>query len=132
MTEAAFQLTKKATETIDMRRPTGQHPRMGATDVIPFIPTMDTSVEAVSYTHLDRKRYGLCLNLSVTDNTVLPSLEQLFKGQMCIRDRRSRRKQLLHIQLFLTYVFHNDYPTSLLVAYVMMVSCCLLYTSRCV
>ena len=45
MTEAAFQLTKKATETIDMRRHTGQHPRMGATDVIPFIPTMDTSVE---------------------------------------------------------------------------------------
>ena len=25
--------------------------------------------------------------------------------------------------LFLTYVLHNDYPTSLLVAYVMMVSC---------
>ena len=45
MGEAAFQLTKKATETIDMRRHTGQHPRMGATDVIPFIPTMDTSVE---------------------------------------------------------------------------------------
>ena len=38
-------------------------------------------------------------------------------------DQRGRRKQLLHIQLFLTYVFHNDYPTSLLVAYVMMVSC---------
>lgn len=38
-------------------------------------------------------------------------------------DQRSRREQLLHIQLFLTYVFHNDYPTSLLVAYVMMVSC---------
>ena len=43
--EAAFQLTKKATETIDMTRHTGQHPRMGATDVIPFVPAMDVTVE---------------------------------------------------------------------------------------
>ena len=43
--EAAFLLTKKATETIDMTRHQGQHPRMGATDVIPFIPTMDMTVE---------------------------------------------------------------------------------------
>jgi len=38
-------LTKKATETIDMTRHTGQHPRMGATDVIPFVPAMDVTVE---------------------------------------------------------------------------------------
>lgn len=43
--EAAFQLTKKATETIDMTKHKGQHPRMGATDVIPFVPTMDMTVE---------------------------------------------------------------------------------------
>jgi len=43
--EAAFLLTKKATETIDMTKHQGQHPRMGATDVIPFIPTMDMTVE---------------------------------------------------------------------------------------
>jgi len=43
--EAAFLLAKKATETIDMTRHQGQHPRMGATDVIPFIPTMDMTVE---------------------------------------------------------------------------------------
>ena len=42
--EVAFQLTKKATETIDMTRHVGQHPRMGATDVIPFVPQMDVSV----------------------------------------------------------------------------------------
>lgn len=45
MAEAAFRLTKQATETIDMTKHVGQHPRMGATDVIPFIPTMDTTVE---------------------------------------------------------------------------------------
>ena len=42
--EVAFQLTKKATETIDMTKHVGQHPRMGATDVIPFVPQMDVSV----------------------------------------------------------------------------------------
>ena len=43
--EAAFLLTKKAAETIDMTKHVGQHPRMGATDVIPFVPTMDISLE---------------------------------------------------------------------------------------
>ena len=43
--EVAFQMTKKATELIDMTKHKGQHPRMGATDVIPFIPTMDMTVE---------------------------------------------------------------------------------------
>jgi glutamate formiminotransferase len=36
--EAAFNLTKKATELINMENHKGGHPRMGATDVIPFIP----------------------------------------------------------------------------------------------
>ena len=43
--EVAFQLCKKAAETIDMTKHQGQHPRMGATDVIPFVPTMDMSVQ---------------------------------------------------------------------------------------
>lgn len=43
--EAAFQLTRQATATIDMTRHQGQHPRMGATDVIPFVPCMDVSLE---------------------------------------------------------------------------------------
>jgi len=36
--EAAFQLCKVASEKIDMRGHTGEHPRVGATDVIPFVP----------------------------------------------------------------------------------------------
>ena len=43
--EAAFRLCKKAAETIDLTKHQGQHPRMGATDVIPFVPTMDMSVQ---------------------------------------------------------------------------------------
>ncbi len=36
--EAAFQAIAKAAELIDMRTQKGEHPRMGATDVFPFIP----------------------------------------------------------------------------------------------
>jgi glutamate formiminotransferase/formiminotetrahydrofolate cyclodeaminase len=36
--EAAFQGIKKASELIDMSSHTGAHPRMGATDVCPFVP----------------------------------------------------------------------------------------------
>ena len=43
--EVAFQLCKKATELIDMNKHEGQHPRMGATDVIPFVPTMDVTLQ---------------------------------------------------------------------------------------
>ena len=43
--EVAFRLTKKAAELIDMNKHEGQHPRMGATDVIPFVPqTKEVSV----------------------------------------------------------------------------------------
>ena len=43
--ECAFQLTKTATELIDMNKHEGAHPRMGATDVIPFVPTLNMTVE---------------------------------------------------------------------------------------
>jgi len=41
MEEAAFALCKKASEIIDMTKHSGEHPRMGATDVIPFVPVKD-------------------------------------------------------------------------------------------
>ena len=43
--EAAFQAVKKASEIIDMRKHEGAHPRMGATDVCPFVPVSDISME---------------------------------------------------------------------------------------
>ncbi|WP_294182076.1 glutamate formimidoyltransferase [uncultured Clostridium sp.] len=42
---AAFNLIRKAAELIDMRKHKGAHPRMGATDVVPFIPIKDVSTE---------------------------------------------------------------------------------------
>ena len=43
--EAAFRGIQKAAELIDMRKQKGAHPRMGATDVCPFIPVSGVSWE---------------------------------------------------------------------------------------
>jgi glutamate formiminotransferase len=47
--EAAIAAAKKAAELIDLNKHSGEHPRMGATDVIPFVPisgvTMDECVQ---------------------------------------------------------------------------------------
>jgi glutamate formiminotransferase/formiminotetrahydrofolate cyclodeaminase len=43
--EAALRGVGKAAELIDLRKHTGAHPRMGATDVVPFIPIEGMSIE---------------------------------------------------------------------------------------
>ena len=42
---AAFRATREAAERIDMRHHRGEHPRIGATDVCPFIPLEGASME---------------------------------------------------------------------------------------
>ena len=43
--EAAFRAIKKAAELIDMAKHKGAHPRMGATDVCPFVPVAGVTME---------------------------------------------------------------------------------------
>ncbi|MGM0670265.1 MAG: glutamate formimidoyltransferase [Gemmatimonadota bacterium] len=43
--EGAFQTVKRAAQVIDMARHKGEHPRMGATDVVPFVPVSGVSME---------------------------------------------------------------------------------------
>src|SRR4029077_15935223 len=43
--EAAVRGVGKAAELIDLTRQTGAHPRIGATDVVPFIPLEGVSLE---------------------------------------------------------------------------------------
>jgi glutamate formiminotransferase/formiminotetrahydrofolate cyclodeaminase len=45
VSEAAFRAVKKAAEVIDMSRHHGEHPRMGATDVCPFVPVSGVTME---------------------------------------------------------------------------------------
>ncbi len=57
--EAAFRLVKKAAELIDMRGHSGEHPRMGATDVCPLVPVAGITLEElVPYAHKLGKRIG--------------------------------------------------------------------------
>ncbi len=43
--EAAFRFAKHAVEKIDLRVHEGEHPRMGAVDVIPFVPIRDMDMQ---------------------------------------------------------------------------------------
>ncbi|MEM3341070.1 MAG: glutamate formimidoyltransferase, partial [Thermoplasmata archaeon] len=64
--EAAFQATKKAAELIDMEKHKGEHPRIGATDVIPFIPISEvTMAECVEMANRLGKRIADELGIPV-------------------------------------------------------------------
>jgi len=64
--EAAFRAIKKAAELIEMRKHKGAHPRMGATDVCPFIPVSNVSwEEAIACANRLAKRVGDELKIPV-------------------------------------------------------------------
>ncbi|MFI3268685.1 MAG: glutamate formimidoyltransferase [Rikenellaceae bacterium] len=64
--ESAFLAVKKAQELIDMRTHTGEHPRIGATDVMPLIPIEGvTMAETVEYARSLSKRVGEELGIPV-------------------------------------------------------------------
>src|SRR6201987_5904904 len=64
--EAAFRAVKKASELIDMRKQKGAHPRMGGTDVCPFIPISNVNwEEAIAFANRLGKRVGDELKIPV-------------------------------------------------------------------
>lgn len=64
--EVLFKMTKKAMELIDMRVHKGEHPRMGATDVIPLVPVMNiTMEECIELSKKLGKRIGEDLGIPV-------------------------------------------------------------------
>ena len=66
VSSAAFLCVKKASEVIDMSKHHGAHPRMGATDVCPFIPVSGiTMEETVTYARKVAERIGNELKIPV-------------------------------------------------------------------
>ncbi len=62
--DAAFRAIKKAAELIDMSKHTGEHPRMGATDVCPLIPVSNISMEeTAAFARRLAERVGSELNI---------------------------------------------------------------------
>lgn len=63
---AAFEIVKKTTELIDVRSHSGQHPRIGATDVLPFIPLEGaTMAQCIELANEVGKRIGDELSIPV-------------------------------------------------------------------
>ena len=78
--EAAFQAIKTAAELIDMSRHSGAHPRMGATDVCPFVPV--TGVTMAECVELARR-----LGRRVADELHIPVY--LYEEAAGCEERRS-------------------------------------------
>lgn len=64
--EAAYQAIMKASQLIDLNDHEGEHPRIGATDVVPFVPIRDVSMEdCVEIARRLGERVGSTLNIPV-------------------------------------------------------------------
>lgn len=64
--EAAYAATFTATSLIDMRNHKGEHPRLGATDVVPFVPVSGvTMAECIALANTYGKRAGQTLNIPI-------------------------------------------------------------------
>ena len=64
--EALFLMTKKASELINLKNHHGEHPRMGATDVIPLIPILNSNVEdCIDVSNKLAEKIGNELNIPV-------------------------------------------------------------------
>ncbi len=81
--EAAFQAIKTASILINLEKHQGEHPRMGATDVVPFVPISDVSMqECIEMARRLGKKVGEELNIPVflyEDAAVIPEKQNLEK-----------------------------------------------------
>ena len=86
--EAAFRAIRTAAELIDLNNHQGEHPRIGATDVVPFVPLSDSSMEeCVAIAKRLGQRVGSELNIPVylyeaaATRPERTNLENIRKGQ---------------------------------------------------
>ena len=64
--EAAYAVVRRASELIDLNQHKGEHPRMGATDVVPFVPIEGVTLDdCVRLARLLGKRVGEELGIPV-------------------------------------------------------------------
>ena len=86
--EAAFRAIQTAAELIDLNQHTGEHPRIGATDVVPFVPLSGVSMDdCVAIAKRLGQRVGKILNIPVylyeaaATRPERANLENIRKGQ---------------------------------------------------
>jgi glutamate formiminotransferase / formiminotetrahydrofolate cyclodeaminase len=86
--EAAFRAIKTASELIDLNQHTGEHPRIGATDVVPFVPLSGATMDdCIAIAKRLGQRVGEELNIPVylyeaaAARPQRANLENIRKGQ---------------------------------------------------
>ncbi|MFM8425667.1 MAG: glutamate formimidoyltransferase, partial [Chloroflexota bacterium] len=86
--EAAFRAIKTASELIDLDQHTGEHPRIGATDVVPFVPLSGATMEeCIAIAKRLGERVGKELNIPIylyeaaATKPERTNLENIRKGQ---------------------------------------------------
>ncbi len=101
-----FKRLKKAAELIDLTQHTGQHPRIGATDVVPFVPIQNcTIVECIEAARRLGKRVGEELGIPVylyEEAATKPErrrLENVRRGQF--EGLKKRSSQILPVYLIM-------------------------------
>src|SRR5580658_7769018 len=87
--EAALRGVGKAAELIDLTKHSGAHPRMGATDVVPFIPVEGVAIEdcvalakRVGREIWDRYRIPVFFNEAAAQRLERANLENIRKGKL--------------------------------------------------
>lgn len=85
---AAYQSIETAARLIDLNQHTGEHPRIGAADVVPFVPISGVTMEeCIEMAHRLAKRVASQLNIPVylyeeaAQNPDRKNLENIRKGQ---------------------------------------------------
>jgi len=96
--KATFNAIKKASELIDMNFHRGAHPRIGATDVVPFVPLRNATIEDCKSIALSiAKKVGQELKIPVylyEESAVSPdrkNLENIRRGQFEIQNDPKRK-----------------------------------------
>ena len=83
--EAAFRCVEKAAQVIDMSAHSGEHPRMGATDVLPFVPVAGVSMEdCAEMARRVGKRIGDELDIPVAGRNLMVAVD--LSGSMDQKD----------------------------------------------
>lgn len=98
--EGAFQFAKKAYELIDMTKHSGAHPRMGAVDVVPFVPVSGvTTADCVECAKKFGKRAGEELGVPIylyeeaSTDPERKSLKQIRSGEYEGLEKKIGRKE---------------------------------------
>ena len=79
--EAAFAGVRKAAEVIDMRQHHGEHPRMGATDVLPLVPVSGITLEECVPLARDLARFRAEGTFRVVSATPVDLFPQTFHAE---------------------------------------------------